>query len=310
MLRVDVTGSSVLRFDDGLPVRAASGITAFRDGWLVAQDDATHAAWWTPDSITRLRLFAPIEGHDTFSEADGTKPLKPDLEAACEVRLGGVMGALLLGSGSSPARNRAALIRPMAGEFEVATADLGVLYATIAACLGIEQALLNLEGACAVGDRLRCFNRGNLFAGLPNASVDVLLAPLLHAIVEGNTNHPIPVSDPRFYELGEVDGVGLAITDAVALPDGRIVVSAAAEDTPNAVDDGPVVAAGIAVLDEGSVAVALLDAFEGVAVKIEGLAVRATTQMRGSGSAHLIAVVDGDDPTIASLALDVVLEGL
>ena len=47
------------------------------------------------------------------------------------------------------------------------------------------------------------------------------------------------IGDVRRYDLGAVDDVTLAVTDAVALADGRVLVSAASEDTPNAVDDGP-----------------------------------------------------------------------
>ena len=52
------------------------------------------------------------------------------------------------------------------------------------------------------------------------------------------------------YDLGEIDGVGLAVTDAVTLADGRVLVSAAAEDSPTTYDDGPVVASALALLDD------------------------------------------------------------
>ena len=39
-----VTGSRLLRFHDGSPVRSASAIARFGAGWLIAQDDATAAA--------------------------------------------------------------------------------------------------------------------------------------------------------------------------------------------------------------------------------------------------------------------------
>ena len=45
VMRVFVDDVRALRFDDGTPVRAASGIAPLADGWMVAQDDATHAAW-------------------------------------------------------------------------------------------------------------------------------------------------------------------------------------------------------------------------------------------------------------------------
>ena len=84
-MEVVLEGVRELRFTDGAPVRAASGVARFGDGFLVAQDDATHAAWFRDGPATRVRLLPPNGGRDTFDEASGTKHLKPDLEAACEV---------------------------------------------------------------------------------------------------------------------------------------------------------------------------------------------------------------------------------
>ncbi|WP_212989057.1 DUF6910 family protein [Actinoplanes auranticolor] len=283
-MRVEIESDTPLWFGPGEPVRAASAIAAFGDGWLVAQDDATHAAWVRPGGVTAIRVIAAVDGHETFSSAEGTKHLKPDFEAAVTVD-GGV---LLLGSGSTAARMRASLVAEP-GVFT--TAGLTAAYHRVAAALDIRPDQLNLEGAARIGDRLRWFQRGNSATGVPSASVDVNLSALVAA-------EPAEVSGPRRYDLGAVGGVALAVTDAVALPDGRMLVSAAAEDTPNAVDDGPVVGAAIALLDDERVlAVAPVP---GGPHKIEGLAVRTA----GPDGAGLIAVVDADDPLAASSRLD------
>jgi hypothetical protein len=278
-VHVEVEKDTPLWFGPGLPVRAASAIAAFGDGWLVAQDDATHAAWLRPGGISAVRVVDAVEGHETFSAAEGTKHLKPDFEAAVALDDGGV---LLLGSGSTPARMRASLVTPSG---DLTTVDLTPLYHRVAAALGIAVEQLNLEGAARIGDQVRWFQRGNAQAGVPSAAVETDLAALL-------TGGGGEVRDPRRYDLGTVDGVALAITDAVALPDGRVLVSAAAEDTPNAVDDGPVVGAAIGLLSEERVlAVA---AVPGGPYKIEGLAL---------AGGELIAVVDADDPLAASSLL-------
>jgi hypothetical protein len=158
---------------------------------------------------------------------------------------------------------------------------------------------LNLEGAARQGNAVRWFQRGNLAAGVPSASVAVPLDALV-AVVQGGTTADVPVGQRHVYDLGEVEGVGLAVTDAVVLPDGRTLVSAAAEDTPNAVDDGPVVATALALLDgERVLSVAPLPEVGGHVHKVEGLALR---DVRG-GELHLLAVVDDDDPTRPSAAL-------
>jgi len=283
-MRVEIESDTPLWFGPGVPVRAASAIAAFGDGWLVAQDDATHAAWLRPGGITAIRVIAAVDGHETFSSAEGTKHLKPDFEAAVAVD-GGV---LLLGSGSTAARMRASLVT---GPGAFSTLDLTPAYHRVAAALGLAVDQLNLEGAARIGDRLRWFQRGNSAAGVPSAAVDVDLSALL-------AGEPPDVRRPSRYDLGTVGGVALAITDAVALPDGRLLVSAAAEDTPNAVDDGPVVGAAVALLDDERVLA--VTAVPGGPYKIEGLAVRAA----GPGEAALIAVVDADDPLAASSRLD------
>ena len=55
-MRARIEHVGELRFDDGSPVRSASAIAPFGDGWLVAQDDATHAAWWRPGGVSAVRV--------------------------------------------------------------------------------------------------------------------------------------------------------------------------------------------------------------------------------------------------------------
>jgi hypothetical protein len=111
----------------------------------------------------------------------------------------------------------------------------------------------------------------------------------------------VPVTRPLRYDLGEVEGVGLAVTDAVALPDGRLLLSAAAEDTPNTVDDGPVVAAALVLVDGATVLdAAPLPAPEGRVLKVEGLALDGAR----NGQVRLLAVVDEDDPDQPSVHLE------
>lgn len=304
-MRLFVDGIRRLHFDDGEPVTAASAIAPLGDGWLIAQDDATSAAWRRAGSVTALRVLPPVEGLDRFSEPAGTKHLKPDLEVACPAEVDGEPAVLLLGSGSSPRRMRGVLVRLVDGEPVATAADLTPLYERVAVRLGRPIDQLNLEGAARLEAVVRWFNRGNLAAGVPSASVDVPLEALVAAVLGRADAAAAPVEEPRAYELGEVEGVGLAVTDAVALPDGRILLSAAAEDTPNAVDDGPVVATALALVDDGGVvAVAPVPEVDGVVHKVEGLALRSVE----GGTVHLLAVVDDDDPEAPSTELDLRLE--
>ncbi|WP_345770617.1 DUF6910 family protein [Blastococcus saxobsidens] len=294
-----------LRFDDGSPVTAASGVAPLGEGWLIVQDDSVIAAWRRDDGVRPVRVLPAVEGHDTFSEAAGTKHLKPDLEVACPAEVDGEPAALLLGSGSSPRRMRGVLVRLEGGEPVVRAAELGPLYEVVAARLGLPMDHLNLEGASRHGDVVRWFNRGNLNAGVRSGSVDVPLEDLVAAVLGRAEAAEARVEQPREYELGEADGVGLAVTDAIALPDGRTLLSAAAEDTPNAVDDGPVVATAIALLDgETVLAVAPIPEVDGHVHKVEGLALRRVER----DEVHLLAVVDDDDPATPAAELELRVE--
>jgi hypothetical protein len=304
-MRLVVEGMRRLRFDDGTPVTAASAIAPLGQGWLIAQDDATSVAWHVGGSVRPVRVLPPVEELDRFSEQAGTKALKPDLEVACPASVGRDPAVLLLGSGSTARRMRGVLLRLVDGEPVPTAADLTPLYERVASALGVSMEQLNLEGAGRHGDRVRWFNRGNLAAGVPSASVDVSLAALVDAVLGGSDAGAVAVDAVRTYDLGAVDGVGLAVTDAVALPDGRVLVSAAAEDTPNAVDDGPVVATALALLDgETVVALTRVPEERGVVHKIEGLALREAD----GATVHLLAVVDDDDPAAPSAELDLRVE--
>ena len=302
---VDLVSVHHLRFDDGSPVRAASGLARLGDGWLVAQDDAVDAAWVRPGTTTRLRLLPPVEGHEVFGPAAGTKHLKPDLESALPVVTAARPGVLLLGSGSLPARMRGALVT--ADGAHVAGADLSGLYARVADLLDVPPGELNLEGGCQVDGVVRWFQRGSSALALADASVDVDLTALLEAFAGTRAAADVAVTHPRRYDLGTVDGVGLAVTDVVALADGRLLLSAAAEDTPNAVDDGPVVGSALVVLADGEVRdVVELAHVDGVVAKVEGLAVAGHDRHR----VDLLAVVDEDLEGAPSALLELTVRGL
>ena len=291
-MRVTLTSSTALRFADGTPVRAASGVARYDDGWLVVQDDATHGCVWRDGVGSRLRLLSPVQGHDVFDEASGTKQLKPDLEAVVSLPDG---RTLVLGSGSTPERMRCVLL----SEASVQVAGLGPVYARIADLLEVPLDRLNLEGATVVGELLRWFQRGLPAAGAPSASVDVDLGSLLdHA-----TGAPaaVGVSRLRRYDLGEMDGVGLAITDAISLASGLVLVSAVAEDSPSTYDDGPVTGSALGLLDgEQLVDLAELPLLDGAVAKVEGLALVG----HHDDEIDLVAVVDADDPEQPSLLLE------
>jgi hypothetical protein len=296
---VEILSVDRLSFADGSPVRSASAVVAFGNGTLVVSDDASHAAWLHEETVTPVRLLAPVDGYDVFDEASGTKHLKPDLEAACQVTVDHAPAALVMGSGSSCARMLWSLVRLQRGEPWAVVADMSHLYSAVAATLGIDAQVLNLEGACIVGDALRWYHRGLPSAGLPSASIDIDLTAALAAALGQGDVRDVTVGNPLHYDLGAVAGVGLAVTDVVALPGESLLVSAAAEDSPNPRDDGPVVASALARLEDDLVVeVVLLPEVDDRVLKVEGLMVLESHERE----TLLLAVADQDDPQAASVA--------
>jgi hypothetical protein len=299
-MEIELESVERLRFEDGAPVRAASAVAPWAGGYVVVQDDGTHAAWVTGTSVTAVRLLPAVEGREVFDKASGTKHLKPDLESACEVTVDDQPAVLAMGSGSSGQRMRWSLLRLTDGRPRSVTTDMTPLYAAVANDLSVSPDELNLEGACVIDGTLRWYQRGLPSAGLPSGSVDLGLGAVLAAALGRAEPGAVPVTSARHYDLGELEGVGLAVTDAVVLPGHRVLVSAAAEDSPNPRDDGPVVGSALVRLDGCAVAdVTPFPLVEGAVSKVEGLLVLEAD----AGQARLLAVVDVDDPDTASLAL-------
>ena len=130
-------------------------------------------------------------------------------------------------------------------------------------------------------------------------SIDIdLTAALAAALGQGDVGD-VTVGNPLHYDLGAVAGVGLAVTDVVALPGESLLVSAAAEDSPNPRDDGPVVASALARLEDDLVVeVVLLPEVDDRVLKVEGLMVLESHERE----TLLLAVADQDDPQAASVA--------
>ena len=295
---IEVLSVERLRFSDGAPVRSASAVVPFGGGFLVVSDDATHAAWFRQETVTAVRLLPPVAGHEVFDEVSRTKRMKPDLEAACQVTVDGAPAALMMGSGSSPARMRWSLLHLEHVEPRAVVTDMTQLYSLVADAMSVDAEVLNMEGACRVDGALRWFHRGLPSAGLHSGSVDIDLATTVDAALGRFDSGAVTVTNARRYDLGAVRGVGLAITDVVALPGGALLASAAAEDSPNPRDDGPVVASALVRL-EGEVVeeIVAVPSLEGSVIKIEGLMVIETNERQ----TLLLAVADVDDPTAASL---------
>jgi hypothetical protein len=246
--------------DDDRPahVRAASGL-AFSGGRLVViQDDAAFVGTVAPGEISAIPLPRGIGGRRRFEVGLGNKQDKLDLEAC--VAIDDEVWAI--GSGSSEMRERIALIG-----YATKIVDASALYRKIRDELGHA---INLEGVARVGEQLWMFHRGNTGAGDRGpAVIKIDLASFKDWLHGSGPTPTIAGSIP--YDLGMIEGFTLGFTDAVGVG-AKVYFLAAAEASPNAIDDGRVLGSVFGVIARDTVRVAPLS-HDGAPLKAEGLAI-------------------------------------
>lgn len=258
-------------------VRAGSALVWHEDRLLVVQDDAASAFWVDPASGQTKRLM--LEGMGEQLE----KQKKPDFEVAF---LGPGRTVTILGSGSSPQRRRRAVVDLETNAVRIV--DETLLFGVLEKALGCVP---NLEGGAILHHHLRLFHRG---AGIDkSATIDMNVDVLL-----GAAPHVFAVTP---FDLGDINGVPLHFTDATRFHE-RLVYLAVAEDTPNAIDDGPVVGAALGFLDEeGAYWTTLIEASgENSTRKVEGIAIDSRT-------GTIYGVTDPDDPDKPAVLLTIEL---
>lgn len=261
-------------------VRAGSALISVNGRLLVVQDDALAVAWVDPGT-------GAIE-HVTL-EGDGgpmVKATKPDFESAFFDHDGSI---LLLGSGSTTARYRAARL-DITGGGAARLLDCTPLFQAIRARLG---SMPNLEGAVRLGETLHLFHRGA--GGEPSALIEVAAAAI--------GAESVALLAFTLCDLGTAAGVPLTFTDATLCGESMVYL-AVAEDTPNAVDDGPIAGAAIGIIYHGRARFALLEDPDGTPTKrkVEGVVID-----RETGSTFV--VTDPDDPERPAELCRVDLEG-
>ena len=234
-------------------VRASSGMAWIGERLAVVQDDANFVALVDTRSGQCEVVVLPA-GHGglrQFDDGRGNKRYKHDFEALVAVRNNPTL-LIAFGSGSSSRREHILVIADASSSpSDVRVVPMPQFYAGLRACEEFAGSELNVEGAALVGENIRLFNRGNGAVsgalGPVNATCDINSAALL-LHVHDPSHHAAPL--PRHvvqFVLGEIEGVRLSFTDAVAVGD-SVIYAAAAEDSPDAVRDGAVSGSAIGVI--------------------------------------------------------------
>ncbi len=285
-------------------VRAGSSLGMVGDRIVVVQDDANFLALVDPRSgqVDTVVLPRGDGGLRQFDDARGNKASKLDLEACIVVDDHGVPALLAFGSGATDRRERVIRVRGLGGEDpEVDVLDAAKFYAALRATAGFAPGQMNLEGVIALPNGDLCFaSRGN-GAGADGARPVNGFAMVDREALLAHLDAPEWKEMPSIGEvfqldLGTLDGVPLGVTDGIATSAG-ILLSAAAEASPNAVDDGPVTGSAIALIGvDGTTRWAPVVEADGALarVKVEGILL---------AGGVMYGVVDDDDPAAPSTLL-------
>jgi hypothetical protein len=281
-------------------VRAGSGLARVPGALALIQDDSNFIALVDPAAPRAARAVVLPPGSDgrrQFGDSIGNKQLKLDLEA-CFATEDAAPLFVALGSGATRARETVVLISGWtAGALDTRVVAAPELYGRLRAATEFAGSELNIEGALLLGATLRLFGRGN---GTPRDGIQPLNATcdLAWPNVLAHLEHPAvrPAPEPtQFtqYSLGDLGGVPLGFTDATAWGD-RVLFTASAEKSPDAVRDGHVSGSVIGVLEpNGRSCWAPISDAGGAAVqeKAEGLLIA------DADAGELWVVADVDDET-------------
>jgi hypothetical protein len=304
-----VTGSLAMLYDEGPSdeedrpphVRAASGLSAFREYIAVIQDDANWLALVDSEQrITGVPLPPSPSGDRVFSKRRGNKDDKYDLEALITVP--GQNGHELVGFSSGSRRGREWILRVSEtgapDSFDAKFVEAGPFYESLRGNRAFCGAGLNIEGAVTLDeDRIKLFQRGNADPadGLNpiDSTAELSWAALCAHLADPAKVPPPPLRNVRAYDLGELDGVRLTFSDAEHLGQGRILYSASAENP----DTDEIAGSVLGVIEaDGSARWTELTGQDGGPFrgKIEGL----TRDTKDPRKIHF--VIDDDDETVPS----------
>lgn len=282
----------------GLPphVRSGSALRRWGSRLAVVQDDVLALAILHHDGVVDpLLLPTGADGARLFDDRHGNKHAKLDLEAALTLPDGRL---LAIGSGATPMRERIVIVSP---EGIARIHDAASLYVALRDAREFSGGELNIEGAVLDGNCIRLFQRGNTSAAATNAIGDIVLDAFLDWLDRAAVTPSL--NAVRRVDLGAVHGVPYGFTDATAMADGRVAFLACAEDSADAVHDGPVLGCLFGVLDRNRISLAhIVDAAgQSVTFKLEGI------ESRPGDDTRFDVVTDPDRPDDPALLGELVV---
>ncbi|WP_125077639.1 DUF6929 family protein [Rufibacter latericius] len=220
---------------EGIP--SASGIERVGDQYYVIGDDSPYL--FTLDKNFKVTKKTPLFEASSMVEGRIPKPVKPDLEAITQLTMeGGQPYLFIIGSGATEPRNTGFLI-PLTrnGPDKPITINLTPLYNQLRANKAITgQAALNIEGLAADEEYVYFLQR--YAPGGQNVLITYTLESMV-PFLQGKGAAPKP-SGIKSWTLPDIAQIKTGFSGMTTALGGRMLFTASAEETPNAVLDGEI----------------------------------------------------------------------
>ncbi|MBP9093517.1 hypothetical protein KBI23_21035 [bacterium] len=234
-------------------VTSASGLVRLDNRVYIVADDELHLAVFDLKSSQPGRWLRLLPGM-LSSNYKERKKQKADLEAITRLQpdVYAAAGALLVVPSMSRANRVSGAMIKLEKDLLVNESNdspIPIDFSDIRNKLTESIDGLNVEGIAIQEKVTKLFHRGSKKKG-KSAVVELETAAFLHDLHDTHKPKSTCISKLREYDLGDIEGVGLSFTDAVPMPDGRIVFLAAAEATDDEYQDGACLGSSLGIMKE------------------------------------------------------------
>ncbi len=229
-------------------VISASGLVRIDNRVLIVADDEFHLAVFDLRSNKPGSWIKLLPGALTSNYKERKKQ-KPDLETITHIHPSAhaTEGALLVvPSMSRPNRVTGAMLR-LEKNLVVGESPVPIDFSDIQKKLAETINGLNVEGIAIQEKVTKIFHRGSKKKG-KSAVIELDTKAFLHDLHDTHKPMSASIASLREYNLGDIDGVDLEFTDAVPMPDGRIIFLATAEATDDEYKDGASVGSALGIM--------------------------------------------------------------
>jgi hypothetical protein len=271
-------------------VYAASGLAQVGNRLYIVADDELHLAVFDQQDSKPGKWIRLLQGNLPI-DYDERKKAKPDLESITHIPPyeHAPHGALLVVPSMSRKTRINGMLLALDQDQQPTEQVIPIDFSELRPKLTELVQELNIEGIVISTATVKLFHRGSKDKS-KSAVFELDAAQFLNDLHDSHTISPKRILKTTEYELGIIEDVPLQFTDAVRLPEGRILFLATAENSTNAYDDGVTHGSAAGILDSAG-KIKQITLFEGKE-KLEGV----SAKLKGS-KINLLLVSDTDNQT-------------